>query len=450
MRFTSGADNFFHPAATVASMTRIDVPAALGSSAGQAGSGAASPSPTGRWRRLWPAGYDQRALRRDGLLTGLVVLAEVVLVATGPAEFSTAGWPKTLIWGIVCALPIVLNRLSPWAAMALALVGFAGAVLDRHQPLTAVVAFILLTYSAAAAFPLRRAVVVAILLWAPILTTALALPAPRDPIEFPRAYVLFTNVLIALVCFFIGRTVHARRATIRALEERARVAEFNQRSLADQAVADERRRIARELHDVVAHHVSVMGVLATGARRVLARDPAAADEALGSIAETSRTTLRELRRLLDVLRTDAEPAAELTPQPGLTGLESLVDQVREAGLPVSLRVDGVPTSLDPGLALTVFRIVQEALTNALKHAGTATAQVRLTFGVYWLTVEIVDTGRGPSLDPNRTGHGLVGMRERVALYGGTLRTGNRPGGGFRVYAKVPMEHFGVPTSEETA
>ena len=344
----------------------------------------------------------------------------------------------------------MLNRLSPPAAVALALAGFAAAALSQHEPLTAVVAFILLTYTNAAGLPLRRAILVATLLWVPILVTALALPAPRDPIGVSGAYLLFTNVLIALVCFFVGRTVHARRATIRALEERARVAEENQQSLADQAVADERRRIARELHDVVAHHVSVMSVLATGARRVLARDPAAADEALGSIAETSRTTLRELRRLLDVLRTDAEPAADLTPQPGLAGLESLVDQVREAGLPVALRVDGVPAPLDPGLALTIFRIVQEALTNALKHAGTATAQVRLTFGVYWLIVEIVDTGRGPSLDPNRAGHGLVGMRERVALYGGTLRTGPRPGGGFRVYAKVPMEHFGAPTTEETA
>jgi signal transduction histidine kinase len=185
--------------------------------------------------------------------------------------------------------------------------------------------------------------------------------------------------------------------------------------------------------------VSVMGVLATGARRVLRRDPDAADEALSTIEDTSRTTLREMRRLLDVLRTEAEPAAEMAPQPGLAGIETLVEQVREAGLPVSLRVDGSPGSLAPGVALTIYRIVQEALTNALKHAGAATAQVRLSFGVYWLIVEIFDTGRGPAPGSDHVGHGLVGMRERVALYGGTLRTGPRPGGGFRVYAKIPME-----------
>ncbi len=205
-----------------------------------------------------------------------------------------------------------------------------------------------------------------------------------------------------------------------------------------------------ELHDVVAHHVSVMGVLATGARRVLPSDPAATDGALGSIEETSRSTLRELRRLLDVLRTDAESVAELAPQPSLAGIETLIEQVREAGLPVSLRVDGVPAPLDPGVALTVFRIVQEALTNTIKHAGTATAAVRLSFGVYWLVVEISDTGRGPRPEGNRLGHGLVGMRERVALYGGSLRTGPRPGGGFRVYAKIPMEGLGAPSSEETS
>ncbi|MEV4631139.1 sensor histidine kinase [Micromonospora sp. NPDC049523] len=431
-------------------MTRIDVPAALDRPPGRTAPDAGPPPPTGRWRGLLPTGYDPVVLGRDVLLAGLVVLVEVLLVATGPPGAVTDGWPRTITWSLVCAVPIVLHRVWLPAAVALALTGFAAAVVDGHQPLTAVVAFILLTYTAAAGLTLRRAILVATALWVPILVTALALPVARDQIGVSGGYLLFTNVLIALVCFFVGRTVHARRATIRALEERARVAEENQRSMADQAVADERRRIARELHDVVAHHVSVMSVLATGARRVLPRDPAAADEALDSIAETGRTTLRELRRLLDVLRTDAEPAADLTPQPGLAGLESLVDQVREAGLPVTLRIDGVPAPLEPSLALTVFRIVQEALTNALKHAGTATAQVRLTFGVYWLVVEILDTGRGPSLDPNLAGHGLVGMRERVALYGGTLRTGPRPGGGFRVYAKVPMERLGVPSNEETA
>jgi signal transduction histidine kinase len=164
---------------------------------------------------------------------------------------------------------------------------------------------------------------------------------------------------------------------------------------------------------------------------------------MATVEETGRATLRELRRLLDVLRTDAEPAAELTPQPGLTGIEALVEQVRDAGLPVTLRVDGTPGPMEDGVALTVYRIVQEALTNALKHAGRATAVVRLTVTDGFLVVEVTDTGRGPTPAADRIGHGLVGMRERVALYGGVLRTGPRPGGGFRVYARIPLESAGA-------
>jgi signal transduction histidine kinase len=210
-------------------------------------------------------------------------------------------------------------------------------------------------------------------------------------------------------------------------------------------VADERRRIARELHDMVAHHVSVMGVLATASRRTLRRDPDAADEALATIEETGRTVLREMRRLLDVLRTEPDPYDPMTPHPGLSSLAGLVEQVREAGLPVTLTtsgpVEGEKPAMDPGVALTVYRIVQEALTNVLKHGGAqATAEVRLDVGSRWLALEVFDTGRGPARGSDGAiGHGLAGMRERVALYGGTLRTGPRPGGGYRVYARIPVK-----------
>ncbi|MFD0971609.1 sensor histidine kinase [Plantactinospora endophytica] len=401
-------------------------------------------------RRLRLDPGQRRWLVRDGLLALAAVAVETVLAGTAPPELGARGWPATMLMSVFCAAPIALRRVAPWPAVGLAVTAFALSVLVDLQPITVGATFVLLTYTTAALLPLRQAALAAATVWGPGLAVALAEPPPPGFSEPSPAYLVFTQVLLALVCFFVGRTVHARRATILALEERARAAEENQRSLADQAVADERRRIARELHDVVAHHVSVMGVLATGARRVLSRDPAATDGALGTIEETSRTTLRELRRLLDVLRTDAEPAAELSPQPGLAGIEALVEQVREAGLPVTLRVDGTPGPLDPGVALTVFRIVQEALTNTLKHAGTATAQVRLSFGIYWLIVEVADTGRGPAPESGRLGHGLVGMRERMALYGGTLRTGPRPGGGYRVYAKMPMEQLGAPIDKGAA
>jgi signal transduction histidine kinase len=299
-------------------------------------------------------------------------------------------------------------------------------------------AYIVVTYSVSAHFRVRPAVLAAALIWVPVLALTPVAPPELNPSGLSTGYRLLTNTLVASVCFLVGRVVFTRRAYTAALEERAEAAESNQRSLAEQAVADERRRIARELHDVVAHHVSVMGVLATGSRRMLRRDPGAAGEALATIEETGRTALREMRRLLTVLRTEAEPAGELAPQPGLSGVEGLVEQIREAGLQAVLRVEGVPGQLDPGIALTIYRIVQEALTNALKHAGAAAVEVRMVFSRADLVVEVCDTGRGPQLGTAVIGHGLLGMRERVMLYGGTLRTGPRPGGGYRVHARIPI------------
>ena len=414
-----------------------------------------------RWSRWWwrwwrtargagTTGPVPPVLARDGLLAATVVGVDLALQALGPTgqPGPNLGWPAVVGWSLIAAAPIAARRVVVWPAVLASAAMVAVPLLTGHEPVSMALALMILTYTAACWLALRPAVVATAVLWLPVLTVNAALPQGAEMPGISRLYLLFVNGLTMLVAFFIGRTVHARRSATRTLAERARVAEENQRAAADQAVADERRRIARELHDVVAHHVSVMGVLATGARRVLHRDPAAADEALGTIADTSRSTLREMRRLLDVLRTDAEPAdAELTPQPGLGGIESLVEQIREAGLPVTLRIDGVPGDLDPGVTLTLYRIVQEALTNALKHAGAATAEVRLSFGVYWLIVEVFDTGRGPGPDRGRVGHGLVGMRERVALYGGTLRTGPRPGGGFRIYAKLPMEQLGAATRQ---
>ncbi|WBB76754.1 histidine kinase [Micromonospora sp. WMMD1128] len=214
-------------------------------------------------------------------------------------------------------------------------------------------------------------------------------------------------------------------------------------------VADERRRIVGELHDLVAHQVAAIGVLATGARRALPRDPAAADRALAAVEETGRAALRELRRLLRVLRADAGPAAELAPLPGLAGVVTLVRQARDAGLPVTLRTEGSFAPVGDGVALAAHRVVREALRNVLRHAGPATASVRLTAADGFLTVEVTDTGRGPA-SPDRIGPGLVGMRERVALYGGILRTGPAPGGGFRVYARIPLDPAGTvggPTAD---
>ncbi|GIJ32749.1 sensor histidine kinase [Micromonospora sediminimaris] len=374
----------------------------------------------------------------DALLAVGLVLAEVVFTLLAPRELWPRPLPATLGWSVVCAAPVVLRRVAPWPALLAALATLLPSFVIEVAPNTQSLTFVVLTYTMAAYRPVRPALVAAVGLWLPVAVVNALVPPEGVP-QVSSAFLIANSILVGIVSFSVGRTVHARRSSTEALRERARVAEANQRALAEQAVADERRRIARELHDVVAHHVSVMGVLATGVRRVLRRDPDSADEAMATIEETSRATLRELRRLLDVLRTEAEPAAELAPQPGLAGIATLADQVREAGLPVTLTVAGTPGQLEEGVALTVYRIVQEALTNALKHAGSATAQVRVGFGGDAVEVEVTDTGRGPSPDTDRIGHGLVGMRERVGLYGGVLRTGARSGGGYRVYARIPVE-----------
>ncbi|EEP75166.1 two-component system response regulator [Micromonospora sp. ATCC 39149] len=385
-------------------------------------------------------------LAADVLLAVAVVLVDAVFVLLTPVHLRPGPLPAAMGWSVLCAAPVALRRVAPWPAVVAAVATLAVPAGLGQAPATQSLTFMALTYTMAAHHPARPAALSAVALWTPVMVANVLVPVADAVFEVGPAYLVLNNLLVAVVAYAVGRAVHARRASTEALRERARVAEQNQRSLAEQAVADERRRIARELHDVVAHHVSVMGVLATGARRVLRRDPDAADEAIATIEDTGRATLRELRRLLDVLRTDAEPAADLAPQPGLAGIEGLVEQVREAGLPVTLRVEGVPGSLEEGVALTVYRIVQEALTNALKHAGKATAVVRLTFGAAFLAVEVTDTGRGPVPGSGRIGHGLVGMRERVGLYGGTLRIGARPGGGYRVYARIPVEQLGTASA----
>ena len=400
------------------------------------------------WRdvRTWAAA---RPLVTDAVFAVALVAVEYCLWALSPDEVREAASLGGWAWVALGTTPIVMRRRWPWAAALVCAVHntLAGVL---HLPYESL-AILVVTYTLAAYRPLRDAVVGSVLMWVPAMVVAALYGRYQDPpVPLSFWYFLSFNTLGALVAFLTGRTVFARRRYVATLVEQARTAEQNQQALSAQAVADERRRIARELHDVVAHHVSVMGVLATGTRRALPRDPRAADEALATIEETGRVALREMRRLLFVLRSDAEPAGELEPQPGLPGIDGLLEQIRDAGLPVELIVTGDPGRLDPGIALAVYRITQEALTNALKHAGPASAEVRLTFTPKELTIEISDTGRGPRPGlaageavpgplPVSLGHGLLGMRERINLYGGTLRAGARSGGGFRVAARIPLE-----------
>jgi signal transduction histidine kinase len=384
-----------------------------------------------------------RPLLADALLAlGCLGVAVATLQLSSRRPEQDPGLVVACCLALVGVTPIALRRWRTWWAVvgAAGCTGLAIAVPAATDLLAQGTTIMVVTYSAASLLPPRRAVAATGLLWIPALSLVALQVGTLPPAGSPLWTVLVSNTAIALVLLSVGRTVWTRRAYASALEDRARAAEANQQALAVQAVGEERRRVARELHDLVAHHISVMSVLASGARRTLRQDPAAADEVLETIERTGRTVLREMRRLLDLLRaTDPETGDVLAPQPNLAAVTGLVEQVREAGLPVTLVCDHHLAELDPGLALTVYRIVQEALTNVLKHAGAATVEVRIALVDRWVQVEVADTGRGPRLGAGRPGHGLLGMHERVAIFGGTLQTGPRPGGGFRLRAAIPLD-----------
>ncbi len=241
---------------------------------------------------------------------------------------------------------------------------------------------------------------------------------------------LFTIVPVVAMLLLRG-AVRGRQLRAEALAARAELLERG----ATQAVLEERARIARELHDLVAHNVSVMVVQAGAERHALPGDQTETRETLAAIEQSGRQALAEARRLLGMLRRDGEPDG-LAPQPGLDQLDGLVEQVRRAGLPVALTVAGDAAPLPAGLDLCAYRIVQEGLTNALKHAGAgARAEVRVGYAPAALEIDVRDDGRGGG--PAGAGHGLIGMRERVALYGGELEAGPEAGGGFGVHARLP-------------
>ena len=251
--------------------------------------------------------------------------------------------------------------------------------------------------------------------------------------------VFFTSLSFA-IAWLIGYALRERTERTVAAEERAARAERDREAAARVAVAEERGRIARELHDVVAHAVGVMVLQVGAVRHRMPTADTETREALENVEKAGRTALAEMRRLLGAMRRDDEQA-ELAPQPGVADLDRLLDDVRAAGLAVQLRVHGDPVALPPGLDLSAYRIVQEAVTNTLKHAQAHQADVEVTYQPADLLVEIRDDGQGPSASDG-LGHGLVGMRERVKIFGGDMSVGAAPGGGFLVRVRLPLDGEG--------
>jgi signal transduction histidine kinase len=244
------------------------------------------------------------------------------------------------------------------------------------------------------------------------------------------------NTMIFSIAWIVGFAIGGKLRETDEAKERATRAEREREEQARLAVSDERARIARELHDVVGHSVSVMTVQASAVRRLLSPDQEKQREALLVVEQTGREALAEMRRMVGVLRRPEEAPA-LAPQPSLEHLNKLVDHAREAGLPVELRIEGEPEPLPAGVDLTAYRLVQEGLTNALKHARAQHAEVLIRYSDGQVELTVSDDGPGGG-DGEKGGHGLVGMRERVSVYGGELETGPRPEGGYRLRARLPI------------
>jgi signal transduction histidine kinase len=369
----------------------------------------------------------------DGVLAVALGLLGIGQLLHGP-------WMQLPAWLLLVFAVVVRRRISVTAFCLGALGGavqVAGGAFFKAVPLPTDIAMLVLLYTVAAYRPRRASV--------PALVACLAGSVAAVTVWMPSggrsvlAHIAYATALFAgcaLLAWVLGDSMRYRRGYYAGLEDKAARLEAERHAQAKIAAAAERARIARELHDIVAHHVSVMVVQADGARYALRTDPGRAETALTAISATGRQALTEMRRLLGVLRSAGEQSG-LAPVPGLGELRELLDQARAAGLEVGYTLTGTPRELPEGAELAAYRVVQESLTNTRKHGGlAATAAVTLRYEPEGLTVEVTDDGiASPGSEP--AGHGLAGMRERIAMYGGTVQAGPLPGGGFGVTAHLP-------------
>jgi signal transduction histidine kinase len=338
----------------------------------------------------------------------------------GPEIFSLEERAVAAAIGLVFTLSVAWRRRVPLAvlALAIAVVVVANVVALLDATTTLAIALVVVVYSVGAHTQGLRA-------W-----FGAAGVVALIGIEVAQQLSIGDLLFIAMIiggAWVAGRAIRHRRLRETQLER--------EKAEAEAAIAEERARIARELHDVVAHSISVIVLQARGGRKLLEEEPAEARHALDTIERTASQALGEMRRLLGLLRESDEQLA-LAPQPTLARLGDLVGQVREAGLPVEVTIEGDPAELPPGVDLSAYRIVQEALTNALKHAGPTTARVVLRYSADELDLEVSDDGAGEA-NGGGYGHGITGIQERVALFGGAVEVGSRPEGGYAIRARLP-------------
>jgi signal transduction histidine kinase len=416
------------------------------------------PGPTARQRRH--DYYAGALLVTCGLLSVLLLNSAGIFAMGRPPS-----WLEQFAWMLGITAPLAWRRRWPEATtLVTAALFIGGQVRANSDTLVSSVALFIAIYTLGAwgrsrrrAALVRIVVIAAMFCWLAISAIISMTNIPPDAFSKaagpfpPMLAALITSVLFNVMYFvfayLFGNTAWLSARWQHELEVQAEALRRSQAERAERAVIQERVRIARELHDVVAHHVAVMGVQAAAARRVMDQNPPKAKTALAAVEQTARTAIDELRRLLGVLRqADGSAPGALTDQPTgyrLDQVETLLRGARDAGLSVDYRTFGAPVPLTDSLSLAVYRIMQEALTNTIKHARASLIDVRIRYLQREIEVDVADNGRQvPDTGPgpaSGTGHGLIGMRERVAAHGGVLEVGARADGGYRVRARLPLD-----------
>jgi signal transduction histidine kinase len=383
---------------------------------------------TARLRRLDP-------VRIDWILAACLLVGIEIQVWTAPHQH--AGLAVAIYKALLCVAVAVRRRRLFEAIIVLAAIAIVGLLVFGSSAsgpggVASAMVPLLLFYGAGAFLAEPRA-------WLALaLGTVLVLISALES-TMVLANLVFDVPVFAVLPFLVGRWARERAARERASRERAERLDAGRELRVRAAALGERARLAREIHDVIAHSVSVMVIQAAGARTVMDSEPTRAQEALMSVERAGREALAEMRRLLGALG-DGQELRALAPQPGIDDLPDLISRTQAAGLPASIRVVGDPVAVAPGLSLCAYRLVQEALTNAIKHAGPARAAVSVRWQADALELEVADDGHGIAASADRAagGHGLVGMRERAALHGGSVEAGPGLGGGFAVRARIPF------------
>ena len=379
------------------------------------------------------------AIRRHPWWTDSLLALFLTFISLGSVIFAgTAHHPRTIapldaILVPITTLPIAARRYRPLTVLAITVSAETVLLLfsSRAQvPFGVGVALYTVASRCARPVAARAAAWVALPITVGVIVNDWSHPGQVIP-----------KLALFAITWLVGDNLRTRRAYLAELEARAARLEREREEQATRATLEERARIARELHDVIAHNVSVMVVQASAGEDVFDSDPGRAREALAAVASTGRDALNELRRLLGVIRPGEEEEPSFAPQPGVGRLDELIEQVSDTGLAVEVSVDGKVRELPEGISLCVYRIIQEALTNTLKHAAATRAQVNLRYGADELTVRVTDDGRGiteAGANGSAGGQGLIGMRERVALFGGELQAGPSADGGYCVSARLPV------------